>query len=251
MVGITRILIVVVVLLIGGVLLAAGINTLRQWYRIRTHEVQSVRAAAQERDVAEFEGTVRAIDGETFPAPFTGTDAVASTYKIRAPSTGESRYRTVTSGEVARPFLVEDETGCVEVDPSGGDVEPANSERRLTVGENDTLPDDVRLRLSNASEELNLDTILAAETDQRRYYREGTVTAGDEVHIYGATTADRTPSSRSASAVLTKADTADLFRITVGDEGDASRSKLLEGLVLLGFGLMLFVPGVGWAVTFI
>jgi hypothetical protein len=247
----TRIVVVIVALSLGGILLAAGGSHLRQWYRISASEVQTVRDAAQERGVAEFEGTVRPIEGETFHAPFTGTEAVASSYTVRAPSTGEGKYRTVTSGTVARPFLVADETGCVEVDPSGGDIEPANSERRLTVGENDTLPDDVRLRLSNTSDELDLDTILAAETDERRYYWEGTVTAGDEVHVYGATTADRTPSSRSATAVLTKADAADLFRITVGDEGDASRSKLVEGLVLLGLGLMLFAPGVGWALTFI
>lgn len=248
----TRIVVVIVALSLGGILLAAGGSHLRQWYRIRTSEVQTVRDAAQERGVAEFEGIVCAVEGETFPAPFTGTEAVASSYTIRAPSTGESRYRTVTSGTVASPFLVEDETGCVEVDPSGGDLEPANSERRLTVGENDTLPDDVRVRLSNTTDELDLDTILAAETDERRYYREGTVTVGDEVHVYGATTTtDRTPSSRSATAVLTKADAGNLFRITVGDEGDASRSKLVEGLVLLGLGLMLFVPGVGWALTFI
>lgn len=246
-----------VFVLIGAGLGWAGAKKFGEAYRIHRNEPVSVREASRETGVDEFEGVVRPVDGEVFDAPFSGAPAVLSTYEVerRERRSGSSRssrnrWRTETTGTIRRPFLVEDETGAVLVDPEGAAVDPADEPVEERTG--GSLPEAVRLRLSTLTDELDLADVLAQEKSRTRRYSEGHIGPGDEVHVYGTQVAERTPERRDVDARVESAPDERLFRITAGDEATAIRNAVGAGMVFLlaaiifgGSGVLVVSAGLG------
>jgi len=237
---------------IGVFAIVSGGNRMYQGFTLWRNEPVSVREAAQDTGTDEFEGTVRPLDGhaDTFTEPFTGEEALLSTYTVeeRKQSSSSrrrgsgSKWRTKTDGTIRRPFLVEDDSGCVEVDPTGAEISPANETTQMT--RSSSLPDSVRLRLSVLTDELDLGDILAQNASRRQRYSAGHISPGESVHIYGTQVATQTPQTNLADACVESSEASSLYRITAGDESRAVRATFFHGFLFFIFGAMFSGAGV-------
>lgn len=136
----------------GGGLVALGWGAIsfRDGYEMWSNDPVEAAAVAEQRGVVEVTGTARPLE-DTVVAPYTDTECLAHEHRTRVKEDGvgdddNDRWRTVDRGEDSVPFLVEDDSGTVAVDPEGADLsmdeESLNSnnrrrktERRLDVGE--------------------------------------------------------------------------------------------------------------------
>lgn len=244
-------------LLFGVVFAGAGLYivfraVIKFWnaFKIKRSETVPVREAAKQTGTGEFEGVVEATNEYgTFEAPFSGAEAVLSTYEVerrerrRSSRRSGSRttWKTEATGELTQPFLVSDGSGCVEVDPTGAEIAPTNSETRHETGS--SLPNSVRLRLSVLTDRLDLDDVLAQNKSKTRRYSAGYIEPGDAVHIFGTQVADQTPSDPSVDGRVENAEGERLYRISAGTEADTIQGHAIAGVVYLILGL-IFV-GVG------
>ncbi|AWB28290.1 hypothetical protein [Halococcoides cellulosivorans] len=244
----------------GGLAFVLGALKLRQSVQIWRSDPVSVREAARASGPAEFEGTVRPIDEYSFDEPFSGEETVLESYTVErrkqrratdsVSSTGGSRrngskWITVTSGTIRRPFLVEDETGCVAVDPEGASVAPATSTKHTA---STALADDVRLRLSVLTDEFDMGSILPQLNDRKRRFTVRPITAGEDVHVYGTQRRERTPDRTGVDAVVEAADSQ--CSITAGDEGRAVRRGTAIGALFVAVGAAFVALGAWIALTF-
>jgi hypothetical protein len=223
---------------IGLLCCAGGARKLYNATVIWRNDPVSVQEAARQTGTDEFEGTVRAIDDDhRVDAPFAGEAAVLLNYEVtkREQSGDNSRQVTVDSGEIRQPFLVEDASGCVEVDPSDADLSIGKS---VVDREDEALADGVRLRLSVLTDEYDLGSILPQATTKTRHFKEGHVAPGDSVHVYGTTATEATPTASRADCLVTGSDTSNLYQISVEDESAAVRQNLLTGTGYLLAGLL-------------
>jgi hypothetical protein len=205
-----------------------------------------IREAARETGTDEFEGTVQAAE-EPVLEPFSGAEAVLSTYEVKRresdPDNEGSEYRTVAQGQIYRPLLVEDETGCVRLDPTDAEIAPGNRTRRASAAT--MLPEGIRLRLSVLTDEIDLEPVLAQTNSRNRRYYSGYIAPGDRIHVYGTSVTEHSPDDPSVDAIVASSPESDLFKITAGGEWAAVKQDLLHaatlaaiGLAFAGFGLI-------------
>lgn len=236
---------------IGLFVAGLGARKIRDGVRIWRSEPVPIRELGSMGRTAEFEGTVRAISGDhTIEPPFAGEPAVLASYKVerreRSSSSrnsgSRSKWSTVDSGDLRCPFLVEDDTGVAEIDPTDATLSLGNEEVQTT--ESSALDDDVRLRLSVLTDEYDLDAVLPQATGSRRRFTEGHLSPGDPVHVYGTQVASTSPRSRSADVAVEDCEGDTVFQISAGDESAAVRRTIIGGVGLALFGLVFAGAGV-------
>lgn len=103
-----------------------GAVNLRDGYEIWTHDPVDAAAVRHESGVVEVSGTAKPLHG-TVTAPYSNESCLAYEYRMEERQTDfddddTTDWRTVESGEDSVPFLVEDDTGRVPVDPVGADI---------------------------------------------------------------------------------------------------------------------------------
>lgn len=134
----------------GVVALWWGAVNFRDGYAIWTHEPVDAVDARYESGVVEVTGTAKSLE-DTVVAPYSQESCLAHEYrtKQRQNDVGDDDtpdWRTVESGSNRVPFVVEDDTGAVPVDPEGADISMSDDdyssstrtkrlEGRLDVGE--------------------------------------------------------------------------------------------------------------------
>lgn len=109
---------------LGVVLLWRYLGTALFAYRLLRTDPVTVETLSQKNTqtvgVVQVQGVVSIADGKTVEAPVSGTDCLAYEYERQARQDGRlSHWETVTAGEDGVPFLVDDDTGLVQVDPDG------------------------------------------------------------------------------------------------------------------------------------
>lgn len=231
------------VLFCGLVPTAAGIVYLYRSVSIAASDPASPGDTIQSDEPVELEGTAEAV--ESFEEPISGETAVLSTYTVERynPGTKEADHWIHRhSDSIRRPFVVTGENGRVAVDPSEATLDLTESPT-LTV--EDVVPDTVRLRLSQWSEEVDLGSTLG-QTDSysmRLRYSVGRLSAGDDVHVVGAQgVADA--SGRPTLDAAVGADPEATYRITDGTESTAVSRAAIPGIVLVVVGLLFTAFGV-------
>lgn len=120
-----RTLVVVVVAIFGTVFVALGLRSLQRGRQIRRRarlETDEVTAVADlSAGPAVVAGTARPVDDRRVQTPITGRPALAAEAEARGPrhyqGPGGSVYRTLAREHAAVPFVVEDDTGRVRVEP--------------------------------------------------------------------------------------------------------------------------------------
>jgi hypothetical protein len=115
----------------GGAGLVAvwwGAVNVRDGFEMWSHEPVDAAAVRHESGVVEVAGTATSLH-DTVTAPYSDEDCLAYEYErkerrddLHDEDDNTSEWRTVDSGEDSVPFLVEDDSGRVPVDPDGANV---------------------------------------------------------------------------------------------------------------------------------
>jgi len=136
MVAVIPLLFVGVFAVFGVVIVYAAAQNLRTVYHILTNNPIPVRDLETRSGPVEIEGTATVDEGRTVETPFTGTECLAYEYEAQEyRSSGKnSSWRTLEEGGDAVPFVVEDGTGRVRVDPSGAALHFEEHATRVDAG---------------------------------------------------------------------------------------------------------------------
>jgi len=176
--------------LVGVVLLGVAVRMPQPAYRILTRDPLSVRDLSMQDGAVELRGTAVAHEGQAVESPFTETACLAYEYEAQElKSSGQSSYwETLDEGGQAVPFVLEDGTGRVRVDPEGATLELDDHSLRVTGG--DEPPERIQQYIRE-TDEVERDTgsvdLLVTELDygDDQRFIERRLDMGETAHIYG------------------------------------------------------------------
>jgi hypothetical protein len=122
-------LVMILAMVGAGIVLAGwGVLNLRDGYQIFSNDPVDATAVRHESGVVEVSGTAKRFD-ETITAPYSGEDCLVYDYhkKVRENDAHDEDddppdWRTVDRGSNSVPFVVEDDSGRVSVDPAGASI---------------------------------------------------------------------------------------------------------------------------------
>lgn len=206
---------------IGLFLLGAGVREAIRATRLRNTAPTPVSGLSETSGRVVVTGVARAAD-RTVRAPFTGRDCLAYTWHVDAVTTERGadgvhfRREVVDRGREAVPFLVDDGTGSVLVDPAGADLRLAEAwveDYRPDPADRGDLvfdagafpgweqydPDYYEARLDEG-ESVSVHGIVAADGDELRAGRVGLRIAGRGTLVSDLD--DRTMARRSLRAAV-------------------------------------------------
>lgn len=168
---------------IGAVVGLVGLAFLKAYWTMARSDPTPVREVTASTGEVELSGTARAI-GEPIRSPFEDEDCVLCTWSMQRPSGGNqgSNWHDVASGQEYDPFILDDGTGEIVVDPNG--AEWALEEERVQTTDTDTPPSQpVRKFLA----EKDMEPLAEAESPphRKRKFRESRLDDGEEVYVYG------------------------------------------------------------------
>lgn len=205
---------------VGPWVLVHGVRELRQGYEIFTNDPVGAGEAHLADGVVEVEGTAKRLDG-TLSGKYSGRPALAHSWRRerrreRTDDEGNTRtsWDTVSRGSDAVPFLVEDGSGEIAVDPAGAN---------LSIGES---------RVGSGG-------WFTRRNERYREY-EGRIEPGDSVHVYGQMRSGRDGDAPGED------------RDYIGDGGEVSEFVVSDGSELrtvlryLGSGLFLVFTALLW-----
>lgn len=229
-----------------------GISKLIGHLRVRGTGPTNIVDVSPEMDEVELVGTARPVV-EPFEAPFTRQQAMAYSWEIRIDEKPDAwSYDTAWSkfGEDRQPFILDDGTGKILVDPEGAAMD-LDRDETWTVSKGEQPPEGIRqyLEESDSSEVVY---------DGLRQFSEGHLSPSGDVYVYGpikAGPAEDAPkgtvrpyigsdqlhqkqndSDSGFSYDLTSM--TDVFTFSNTGEKEVQDTLLSQGVVLIGVGLL-------------
>ncbi len=231
--------------LVGWLWWHAAIELWQGWTLWRNDPV-AVMDAANVTGAVEVEGTA-ASGGRTLKSPFTGTPTLVCEYKIQEwKSSGKnSHWETLHENLNAVPFLLEDDSGSVAIDPDGAEYS-LERDAEIESDGGETPPEEIQEFLDSVGverEEGGETSIgpLSIHHGDRRRYIERRIDAGDEIHVYGQSRHGRSIGdvSGTVNAVIGSGKATPRFRISKGSESDAIRRQIKSGATYAIFGAVI------------
>lgn len=237
---------------IGGYYLYTGGRRLPLLYHLYTGDPVPIRDLVYHDGPVEVEGTAR-IDEDCATAVFSGTDCLAYEYEVQEyrSSGNSSSWQTLTKGGRAVPFLVEDTSGSVLVEPTAPELHLESWRLRVKGGEEPPerianfidLVDDV----DSQQKSVNLViTELDYGNDQR--FIERRLEPGEPVYVYG--TVERAAAGEWGSGRIdgTLTDGSGNSPLIISDSSERKAiRRIAKGPMLRTlFGFVLGVLGVGF-----
>jgi len=150
----------------------------------------SVQAVGYADGPVEVEGRVSVAD-DTLKSPFTETQCVTYQYRVdeHTKSSNGGSWDTQEKGRKSVPFLLEDDTGSVLIDPSTADLSLTSGDR-ITVSPDETPPDPIPAFLETIGIEPVNDPgthlgPVSLHSENSRRYAEEYLEPGDNVYVYG------------------------------------------------------------------
>jgi hypothetical protein len=241
----------------GGLCFVAyGVNVLSTYLDMARSDPVDVRQLTADSGTVELAGTARKHDAAD-RAPFTDTETLLCEWRV---SIGGTDPNTKGSGTYRTPFVLEDDTGEVLVDPDGATLQMEQT-TEIGVDPDESPPTPI-------VEFLESTRWLSEDSPVRRWYRESRLDPGDHVHVYGPLrdvghTADM-PGGVTAVVGLenpqpdevdvtqltllgikerTRADFEQSFSITNGPEATATKQVRNGGLAITIIGgLLMMLP---------
>lgn len=217
------------------------------WQEMRLMQdtpTEKIRSAAVGR--TEITGTGNPID-EPLDRPFGDGDCLVATYEIeewREDDDGGGHWSTVESGAVVEPFIVDDGTGQMRVEPDENATFEISHEHRLRVRvrPQEETPSDVKRFLHvHADEDVpSSDGISGLLFSEDRRYTEQWIPPGEEMYLLGAAEPTGDASAvQSESLVLTRDAAADEFIISEESEKElvSGRKKSAPGKIAGGLAM--------------
>ncbi|MBP1985978.1 hypothetical protein [Halolamina salifodinae] len=209
-------------------------------------------------DRACFAGTVaEAPDGGTVEAPFTGRSAVALAYQVLEarrtrgwwllgfPFGSVTQFEPIDGGAVANPFLLDDGTGQVRVEPAGATFR-LDPDTTIQVDGGDPPPERIRHYI-DANDDIDDEELSVSlgpidwGVGDDRQYVERRLEVGDEVVVCGAARDAR----GAVGAVQAVIDGGRSFLLADADRRTVARRLLVGGPFATMFSLALCAVGVG------
>lgn len=250
-----------VLVLVGGIIGYFGVRKLPTLHQMITGDPVDIRDLVYHDGPVEIEGTAT-VDEETATGLFSGTECLAYEYEAQEyRSSGKSSsWQPLDDGGRAVPFLVEDETGTVTVDPTDAELHLSSWQERVKGGHEP--PERIR-RYIKMSEDVDSQqksmNLVVTEfnygNDQR--FIERRLDPGESVYVYG--TVERAPagewgSGRVDAHITSGERNTPLIISDTSERGAIWRVAkwpvlyvaiglvlLLPGMVLLGSGLVLLL----------
>jgi hypothetical protein len=241
-----------VVALVGILALWQASRKLRPVYHILANDPVPVRDLPHRSGPTEVRGTARPSDDHgTVHTPFTETDCLAFEYETQEyQSQGQhSAWKTLDEGGAWVPFLVEDDTGAVRVDPEGAELH--FEEHSVKVSGGDEPPARIAEYIA-ATDDVDPQTksidLVVTELDYGNDQRfvERRLDVGESVYVYGDV--GRAPAGEWGSRLVDAElrDGPDLPAFVVSDTSERGTAwRIAKGaLGWLAFGLALVVVSV-------
>ncbi|WP_114575440.1 E3 ubiquitin--protein ligase [Saliphagus sp. LR7] len=193
--------VVLVVAVPAAFVVAYGASELRLASHLLRSRPDSVLETTEGGPV-ELRGEARPVRG-TVEAPFSGADCLACVYEVEEyRSSGKSSsWQTIDSGEEYVPFLVDDGSASVLVEPPGADFR-LSRDGRVEV-EGGTRPPERIARYIDSDDDIDSqDTsidlrVFELKTGNDRRFAEYRLDPGSEVHVLGIARHDTTVATRS------------------------------------------------------
>lgn len=251
----------------GGALLSLlGIGYLVSAVRVKRSDPVDVRALRDPAGAVELEGTA-GVHEDTDRSPFTDTESLVHRWRIerRRPgggTSGTSKWATVDAGVETHPFVLDDETGAVLVEPAGANLQLETTET-VGVDGGESPPATVADYLESTAD-------LEVDDDQERRFHEARLDPGDDVHVVGPVreTGHSVDLPGGVDAVLGVEDpgdreftlgedgfrdfvdpmrstAGDRFVVSNSDEAGTARNMLKKGALWFGMGVLFLAVAVG------
>jgi len=220
---------------------------------------------------------------EVFESPFSGEDCVMYVYSVDTYSEGGKNssggWSTVEAGVKAAPFLLEDGTGSVLVDPEGAEKElpVENSYEYEGEDENESIREYVSKRGDLFEESTGTGLTGIAEiatstdfrmgdadlvgTDRKRRYQESYLPVGsEEVYVFGRAMRreDIAVPENAENLVISRNEDTPLFKISTSSENEnisSTKNRVISGVVfgflftVGGFAATIYTTGLGFGVV--
>lgn len=169
---------------VGLTLVKKGFHQRRRADRIAATETTDVRNIRP--GLVEVKGTARPVEGvDPHRAPISDVEAIASRVEVKKKA--GNNWRTVHENRRTSPFVVDDGTGEVRVEPTE-DARLNFDDREIEVDPTEEPPRDVKrfAKRSGLVEEQGRSMIEARSRLYARWtYREGVLEPGEEVYVLG------------------------------------------------------------------
>jgi len=256
-----QIIIVIVCLVIGGAVALVGFGYLQTYNRARKTDPTPLRRVTDTGSEVELSGTAEVHETTSAP-PFTNTGCLAHEWQVKRHDAGsDSGWTRLDSGNERNPFQLDDGTGTALVDPDGATLELTDT-KTIEIDADETPPPGIDEYLER-TEQVNGDIA------RKHRYIERRLEPGDDVHVFGPVqrtghSADM-PGGVDAIIGVTDADRGftvgedgltelvdqiktDTMRyvITPGEEKEAERHLLKQGLLFAGFGIVFALIPLGF-----
>lgn len=220
---------------------------------------------------------------EVFESPFTGEECVMYVYSVDVYKQGgknsSSGWSTVEAGVKAAPFLLNDGTGKVLVDPDGAEKEfpvensyeyngeeEEESVREFMSKRRDLFEETTETGIAGMAEfatdtDLRMGDTDVVGTNRKRRYQESYLPVNDEdVYVFGRAMRreDIATPENAENLVISRNENTPLFKISQSSEKEnieGARNKVISGAVfgflftVGGFGATLYTAGLGFGVV--
>ena len=213
-------------------------------------ETETTEARNLRPGKADIKGTARRTeDGSTTKSPISRKEALATKVEeYRQDQDGNEHgggWRTVYENEGDVPFVTEDRTGEVRVDPTHSETN-LNLEMRnkAGVGVGEEPPDDVR-RFLESEEEVDAASSASLgplDFGPRRRYSEGVVEPGDDVYVLGKARKEDAGLGEHEHAISEPTESGEFVVSDKSEEHIVEENKF-HGLILLVIGIPFILFG--------
>lgn len=169
--------------LVGVCLIVFGIKELKL-YRQMGRGVTAIADINDQMDTVLIAGKARAI-GEPLKTHFSATDAVAHRWRVSVKTNsgeGESWVRYAVDSRDVQPFILEDETGAIFIEPEGAQLEFEESVY-ARVKKKEKVPEDLQRFLEEGG--FKESALTTQSINVLRLFSESMLRPGENVYIFG------------------------------------------------------------------
>ena len=180
----------------GSVFLVVGIRWWKRYRLIQDMPTSKMRSVAM--GFVEVKGNVKQLD-DVLTAPMSGDTCVYYKYtveKSHVEGRGQRRWDVIADGEDSIPFVLEDETASVVVDPKDAMIEVDDDFRIETSTDDPTLPDSLKTFIGRSYQ---LSDNEGRPLRDRVRIREAYIGIDDELYVLGSAMSN--PGVESGSAL--------------------------------------------------
>jgi len=218
---------------------------------IRIAKTETTHVRDLQQGTVEVKGTARpADDADPMESPITAADSLTTHVEIekyQSSNQGGGSWKTIHEEQRSIPFLVDDGTGKVRVEPPSDGT--ANVEQiQTTVGGGEEPPEPIRRFVEQEAEveaAARFDLGLLSVGERRRY-SEGVIEPGEEVYVLGRAREKQAGWGDRAYVIDEPTETGD-FILSDKSEEDLIQEGRWSSALMFGFGGLCAVVGVAFA----